>query len=116
MFSAPIVRLTLQHGAFTSADTGAVAAVQTWSLLQMPFVVGISILMRVFSIMKANRVLLPLCIASLIVSVALNYALMGRYGVAGISMAASIAQALLFAAMTWLVFGSREKLILQESV
>lgn len=116
LFSAPIVRLTLQHGAFTSADTGAVAAVQIWSLLQMPFVVGISILMRVFSVMKANRVLLPLSVGSLIVSVALNYALMGRYGVAGISMAASIAQALLFGAMTWLVFGSREKLILQGSV
>ncbi len=105
LFSAPIVRLTLQHGAFTSTDTGAVAAVQVWSLLQMPFVVGISIFMRVFSVLKANRVLLPLSGAALVVNLALNYILMHRYGVAGIALASSVAQALLFAAMAFLVFG-----------
>lgn len=105
LFSAPIVRLTLQHGAFTSADTGTVAAVQRWSLLQMPFVVGISIFMRLFSALKANRVLLPLSAGALIVNLVLNYPLMHRYGVAGISLASSMVQALLFAAMALLVFG-----------
>jgi putative peptidoglycan lipid II flippase len=103
--SAPIVRLTLQHGAFTAVDTGAVAAVQATSLLQMPFVVGISILMRVFSVLEANRLLLPLSGAALVVNLGLNYVLMHRYGVAGISLASSIAQALLFIAMAFLLFG-----------
>jgi putative peptidoglycan lipid II flippase len=106
LFSAPIVRLTLQHGAFTAADTGTVAAVQQWSLLQMPFVVGISLFMRVFSALKANRLLLPLSAGSLVVNIALNFALMRWYGVAGISLGCSIAQALLFAAMARMVFGS----------
>lgn len=104
-FSAAIVRLTLQHGAFTASDTDTVAAVQAWSLLQMPFVVGISIFMRIFSVMQANRLLLPLSAGALVVNLALNYALMNRYGVAGISLAGSITQALLFTIMTILVFG-----------
>lgn len=106
LLSTPIVRLIFQHGAFTAADTGTVAAVQSWSLVQMPFVVGISIFMRVFSVFKANRVLLSLSGAALVVTLALNYVLMHRYGVAGITLAASIAQALLFAAMAFVLFGS----------
>jgi len=114
LFSTSIVRLTLQHGAFTSADTGTVAAVQQWSLVQMPFVVGISIFMRLFSALKANRVLLPLSAGSLAVNLALNYLLMHRYGVAGISLASSIAQALLFTAMGLLVFGPGGRRLTQE--
>ena len=105
LLSPPIVRLTLQHGAFTAGDTGVVARVQSWSLLQMPFIVGISIFMRVFSVLNANRVLLPLSAAALVTNLALNFGLMHAYGVSGISMASSIAQALLCAAMAWLVFG-----------
>ncbi len=113
-FSAPIVRLTLQRGAFTAADTGAVAAVQAWSLLQMPFVVGITILMRVFSALKANRPLLPLCASALVVNLALNFVFMHRFGVPGISLASSIAQGLLFAALTALVFGPGGSRLLKE--
>jgi putative peptidoglycan lipid II flippase len=115
LLSTPIVRLIFQHGAFTAADTGTVAAVQSWSLVQMPFVVGISIFMRVFSVLKANRVLLSLSGAALVVTLALNYVLMHSYGVAGISLAASIAQALLFAAMACLVFGARGSRLLREA-
>ncbi len=107
LFSAPIVRLTLQHGAFTAADTGGVAAVQACSLLQMPSVVGITILMRVLSVLQANRVLLPLSAGALAVNAGLNYVLMNRYGVAGIALAASLAQTLLFIAMASLIFGPR---------
>jgi putative peptidoglycan lipid II flippase len=113
--SAPIVRLTLQHGAFTAVDTDTVAAVQAWSLLQMPSLVGISICMRVFSVLKANRVLLPLSGAALVVNLVLNYFLMHRYGVAGVALASSIAQALLFAAMALLVFGPSGVRLVKEA-
>ena len=115
LLSEPIVRLTLQHGAFTAADTGTVAAVQAWSLLQMPSVVGIAILMRVFSVLQMNRVLVPLSAGALAVSLALNYLLMNRYGVAGIALSASLAQTLLFAAMASLVFGPRAR-VLREAL
>ena len=102
--STPIVRLTLQRGAFTAADTRAVASVQACSLLQLPFIVGIAILMRVLSALKANRALLPFSSAVLVLSTGLNYALMTRYGVAGIALASSFVQALFFVALATLVF------------
>jgi putative peptidoglycan lipid II flippase len=104
VFSSPIVRLTLQRGAFTAADTQVVASVQAYSLLQLPFIVGITILMRILSALKANRTLLPFSSAALVVNTGLNYALMTRYGVAGIALATSLAQALLFVALATLVF------------
>jgi putative peptidoglycan lipid II flippase len=104
VFSTPIVRLTMQRGAFTSADTAAVASVQIYSLLQMPFILGTTILMRVLSALKANRVMLPFSGAALVVSTGLNYAWMARLGVAGIALAASSVQALVFTALAILVF------------
>jgi len=104
VFSTPIVRLTMQRGAFTSADTDAVASVQVYSLLQLPFILGTTILMRVLSALKANRVMLPFSGAALVVSTGLNYAWMARLGVAGIALAASSVQALVFTALAILVF------------
>jgi putative peptidoglycan lipid II flippase len=104
VFSIPIVRFTLQRGAFTAVDTGVVASVQAYSLLQLPFIVGITILMRVLSALKANRAVLPFSSGALVVSAGLNYVLMTRYGVAGIALAASLVQVLLFAALATLVF------------
>jgi putative peptidoglycan lipid II flippase len=104
VFSIPIVRFTLQRGAFTAADTRVVASVQAYSLLQLPFIVGITILMRILSALKANRAVLPFSSAAIVLSTGLNYALMTRYGVAGIALATSLAQALLFVALATLVF------------
>jgi putative peptidoglycan lipid II flippase len=114
VFSIPIVRLTLQRGAFTAADTGVVASVQAYSLLQLPFIVGITILMRILSALKANRTLLPFSTAAIIVNTGLNYALMTRYGVAGIALATSLAQALLFVALATLVFRRGPRGFLKE--
>jgi putative peptidoglycan lipid II flippase len=114
MFSIPIVRLTLQRGAFTAADTGVVASVQTYSLLQLPFIVGITILMRVLSALKANRMLLPFSGAAIVLNTGLNYALMTRYGVAGIALATSLAQALLFVGLATLVFRRGPRTFLKD--
>ena len=103
-FSTAIVRLTLQRGAFTSADTDAVAAVQVISLLQLPFLIGITILVRTLSAMKANRVLLPLFTAALVLNTALGYVLMQRYQVTGIASASCIGQATLFFVLVGVVF------------
>jgi putative peptidoglycan lipid II flippase len=103
-FSAAIVRLTLQRGAFTAPDTDAVAAVQAISLLQVPFLIGITILVRALSAMKANRVLLPIFSAALVLNTALGYLLMQRYGVSGIALASCIGQATLFFVLVGVVF------------
>ena len=80
------------------------ASVQACSLLQLPFIVGITILMRVLSALEANRELLPFSFVALVISTGLTYAFMTRYGVAGIALAASSMQALLFVALATLVF------------
>jgi putative peptidoglycan lipid II flippase len=102
------VRWTLERGAFTAADTSAVATVQAWSLVQMPFVVGIAILIRVLAALKMNRVLLPISAGALVANLGLSYVLMKQLGVAGISLGASLAQAAMFGAMAWIVFARRE--------
>jgi putative peptidoglycan lipid II flippase len=94
--SSTIVRLTLQRGAFTAADTTAVAAVQTCSLLQMPFLVGITILMRTLAALKENRVVLPLFTATLFLNIGLGYILMRRFQVSGIALASCVGQSALF--------------------
>lgn len=104
VLSVPIVRLALQRGAFTAADTRAVASVQAYSLLQLPFIVGVTILMRVLSALRANRALLPVSSAALVINTVLNYALMAHSGVAGIALATSLVQALVFATLAILVF------------
>ena len=114
VFSIPIIRLILQRGAFTAADTGTVASVQVFSLLQLPFILGITILMRILSVLNANRVLLPLSAATLIMNTGLNYGLMNRYGVAGIALAGSFVQAVLFAALAILVFQRGPRGLLKE--
>jgi putative peptidoglycan lipid II flippase len=107
LFSTPIVRLALQRGAFTAEDTSAVAAVQVCALLQVPFVVGITILMRVLAALKSNRVLLSASSGALLVNVILNFVLMKRYGVAGIALAASVSQAVLWIVLVAAVFRQR---------
>jgi putative peptidoglycan lipid II flippase len=81
-----------------------VASVQAYSLLQLPSIVGITILIRILSALKANRMLLPYSAAAIVLNTGLNYALMTRYGVAGIALATSLAQALLFVLLATLVF------------
>ena len=114
VLSIPIVRFTLQRGAFTAADTRAVASVQVYSLLQLPFIVGVTILMRILSALRANRALLPVSSAALVVNTVLNYALMAHSGVAGIALAASSVQALVFATLAILVFRRGPRAFLRD--
>ena len=114
VLSIPMVRLTLQRGAFTAADTRAVASVQAYSLLQLPFIVGITILMRVLSALRANRALLPVSSTALVVNTVLNYSLMAHSGVAGIALAASSVQALVFATLAILVFRKGPRAFLRD--
>jgi putative peptidoglycan lipid II flippase len=103
-FSPVIVRLTLQRGAFTAADTDAVAVVQAISMLQLPFLIGVTILVRALSAMKANRIVLPVFSAALVLTMALTWLLMQRYRVSGIAWASCVGQASLFLMLLVVVF------------
>jgi len=96
-YSRPIVTFIYQRGAFAAADALAVASVQSMSLLQLPFAVGIALLNRFVASAKVNRILIPISASGLVLNAALNLLLMREFAVAGIALATAIAQAAVFA-------------------
>jgi len=95
-FSRTIVRIVFQHGAFVAADALPVTLVQSASLLQLPFVVGIALLNRFVASARVNRILIPISAAGLALNVILSLLLMRSFAVAGIAMANTLAQAAVF--------------------
>ena len=90
IFSEPLVRLLLQRGAFTESDTKIVADVQALGALQIPFMLGGILIVRLLSALKANHIIMWIASANMIVNVLGDFLLMRVYGVAGISLATSI--------------------------
>jgi putative peptidoglycan lipid II flippase len=95
-FSGNIVRIVFQHGAFAAADALPVASVQSASLLQLPFAVGIALLSRFVASARVNRILIPISAAGLALNVILSLLLMRSFAVVGIAMANTLAQAAVF--------------------
>lgn len=95
-----LVRVTLQHGAFSAADTNVVAWVLAMYAIQIPFFVVSRIFYRfVLSMRRADLVLICGGV-NLALDVVLNLWLMRRMGVAGIALATS-----LWCASTCALFG-----------
>jgi putative peptidoglycan lipid II flippase len=90
-FAEPIVRLLLERGAFTEADTSMVAAVQANSLLQVPICLAGVLIVRVISALKSNSLLLHGAILNMLINVSLNLIFMRWWGVAGIALSTTIA-------------------------
>ena len=90
-FSAPIVRLLFERGAFTSADTALVSSVQAFFLLQAPFyVLGILAVRLMTSLKPSSRVIMGGALINFCVNISLNYVLMKWIGVAGIALSTSV--------------------------
>jgi putative peptidoglycan lipid II flippase len=96
LFSEPLVRLLLQRGAFTAADTKIVAGVQALGALQIPFYLGGILVVRLLSALKANHVMMWGAVLNLIVNFLTDYVLMKAFGIAGISFSTSIVYFLSF--------------------
>jgi putative peptidoglycan lipid II flippase len=89
-FSAPIVSLVFERGAFTPDDTALVSRVQALYALQLPFF-GVGILYsRLISSLGANRLLLVQAGICLAVDAALAFGLSRLLGVAGIALGTSV--------------------------
>jgi putative peptidoglycan lipid II flippase len=89
LFSTPIVQLMFQRGSFTENDTGLVSQIQALFALQIPFVVGSILLVRLISSLQKNRVLMWGALLNLLSNVILNFLLMKKLGVAGIALSTS---------------------------
>jgi len=89
-YSEPLVRLFLQRGAFTQADTHLVSQVQAIYLLQVPLVVLSILFVRVISALKANHLLLWGTVINLILTLVFNYIFLQWFQVVGIALATSL--------------------------
>ncbi|HWE83915.1 MAG TPA: lipid II flippase MurJ [Terracidiphilus sp.] len=85
-----LVRLVLQHGAFGSRDTRAVAAVLAMYALQIPFFVVSRVPYRLIVAMRRMDLVFYCGAINLVLDIVLNLVLMRWMGVAGIALATSL--------------------------
>lgn len=105
LFSPSIVHAVF-HGKQLSRDAaGQIATIQAISFLQLPFTIGLAILIRVLASIKSNETLFRLSLISLIPTALLACMLSNAYGVPGIVFATACAQALSF--LLWAHAGFR---------
>jgi putative peptidoglycan lipid II flippase len=86
----PLVRLTLQHGAFGPRDTAVVKSVLAMYAIQIPFFVVSRVYYRFVVAMRRTDLVLYCGLLNLVLDVALNLLLMRWLGVAGIALATSL--------------------------
>lgn len=91
--SEPLVKLLYERGTFSSADTSLVRRLQMLYLLQIPFILPGLLGTRVLMTLGQNRLLLAVTAGSAIFSVTACLLLAGMLGLSGISLSASLAQA-----------------------
>lgn len=85
----PLVRVTLQHGAFRSSDTAVVKSVLTMYAIQIPFFIVSRVYYRFVIAMRRTDIVLYCGLVNLVVDVVLNLVFMRHLGVAGIALATS---------------------------
>jgi putative peptidoglycan lipid II flippase len=88
-YSAPLVRILFEHGAFDRSAAQVVTEVQRFSLLQAPLSILVAVAGRLTVSLSANAVLLRMGIAALITNTTLDLILSRWLGVAGIALATS---------------------------
>jgi putative peptidoglycan lipid II flippase len=107
----PLVRITLQHGAFGPRDTAVVRSVLVMYAIQIPFYVVSRVHYRFIVAMRRTDLVLYCGLLNLALDVMLNLLLMRWFGVAGIALATSLWS---IATLLFLWYWSRRLLIAQE--
>jgi putative peptidoglycan lipid II flippase len=85
-FSEPVVRILFERGAFTPTDTVLVGKVQAIYILQVPFFLLTTLIVRLVSSLRYNQLLMFGAMISLPLNIVMNYVLMEYFGLAGIAM------------------------------
>ena len=102
-FSAPIVRMFLQHGAISAETASQIARVQQFSLIQIPIAVALTLVIRLTAALQANHLLFAVAPFSLAINAAADAVLMRQMGIAGIAAADSVAAAFTLVALSALL-------------
>ena len=88
--AGPLVRITLQHGAFHPQDTAVVKSVLAMYAIQIPFFVVSRVFYRFIVAMRRTDLVLYCGVLNLGIDVVLNLVLMRWMGVAGIALSTSL--------------------------
>src|ERR1035438_2796667 len=88
--SRPLIRLTLQHGAFSPRDTAAVTPVLMMYAIQIPFFVCSRVFYRFLVALRRTDLIFYCGTLNLVLDIVLNLILMRWFGVAGIALATSL--------------------------
>ncbi|MFA7669179.1 MAG: lipid II flippase MurJ [Burkholderiaceae bacterium] len=89
-----LVGLLFERGAFTAEDTGRVAEVMRWGLLQVPFYFGVLILVQLLASQNRYRIMAAIAVANFLLKAVMNQVLAPVMGVSGIMLATSLMYAL----------------------
>lgn len=112
--SEPITRLLYERGAFDVDATRTVSAVQSALAAQFPFHVLGVLLVRMLSVLQANRQVLFIAAGGSVLNFILNLTLMPHFGVVGIAAATSAMFASTCVASGWCL-ATRLRPLLQPS-
>lgn len=96
-FSADIVALLYQRGAFDAAATVRVAPIQFAYFIQIPFALVAMLGIKVLAALKLNWLMSIYISIAVVLQAILAYALSARYGTQGIAWAAALVSALVAA-------------------
>ena len=91
LLATPVVRLTLERGAFDAHSTALVAAALVWYAIAVFAHSGTEILSRGFYAVADTRTPVALAVLAVVVNGALSAALVAPFGVRGLAAATSIA-------------------------
>jgi putative peptidoglycan lipid II flippase len=86
----PLIRITLQHGAFSPRDTAAVTPVLMMYAIQIPFFVCSRVFYRFLVALRRTDLVFYCGALNLVLDIVLNLILMRWFGVAGIALATSL--------------------------
>ena len=89
LFSAPIVRLLFERGAFTAEDTALVATIQGLYALQIPFYLAGVLGSRVLNALSLNQVTAVIGVLNCLTNIIFDYVFMQWLGLPGIALATS---------------------------
>lgn len=106
-FSEPIVRILFERGAFTSTDTVLVGKVQAVYILQVPFFLLTTLVVRLISSLRYNQLMMFGSMISLPLNIVMNYVLMEYFGLVGIAMSTVLVYAV---SLLFLSIGLKNKL------
>jgi len=90
LLAEPLIRVLLERGEFTGGDTRMVAAVQRFSLLQVPVCMAGILVVRLISAVKANWLLPQGAAMNLAVNTVFNAIFMRFWGVSGIALSTTL--------------------------